>query len=492
MLAIAVNALYTTIRKRGTTRQLAGVIVTCVLSALLVLPALAWYNTRFATEQAVPPIAEIGVALAYVALWGWVVPFGVSIAYCLFAPQRTSSNSVYLPRHAKNRTTRGNAVAVGIVPPRRQPGVIAPFVYTEDTPWGWLEYRSGRFQGQRLALTRVVITMGREDDNDIWLDDDTASRYHAELAWCDGQTCLTDCDSLNGVLLNSRRIRGTMLIEADDLIEIGSCRFLFEPAEPPNTVNEKEDSLIRQAVWRGSLHSVLSQTPLPDVNPSVATPAYGNTLSESGSAQMRPAASESPPTRPLGQEIVTPAPAFANGNCLPMTQNLTSSPANGANGAAAGELQDAIGWEDTAVLQLELLLSEAAAPPSAFVICDGEMQDKSFLLDRPFLTIGRGTECDVVINDSSISRRHAQFLRQTNGDYVLDLSSRNGTKVNGELLQAPRLLQQGDVINVGNIRLEYTSVQEAHTTPLPPLAMPSLVRPGSGPVPLRLPSRPRE
>ena len=128
----------------------------------------------------------------------------------------------------------------------------------------------------------------------------------------------------------------------------------------------------------------------------------------------------------------------------------------------------------------------------AFTICNGEMEGKSFLLDRPVITIGRGTESDVVINDASISRRHAQVLRQLNGNYVQDLASRNGTTVNGEPLVAPHLLQSGDIVCVGSIRLEYTSVQAARTSPVPLiLNTPSLARSFSGPMPLRLPSKPK-
>src|SRR6266567_561089 len=52
MVAIAINTLYTSLRRRGTTRQLTGAIVTCVISALLLLPAFVWYNARFNAEQA--------------------------------------------------------------------------------------------------------------------------------------------------------------------------------------------------------------------------------------------------------------------------------------------------------------------------------------------------------------------------------------------------------------------------------------------------------
>src|SRR2546427_13099428 len=84
---------------------------------------------------------------------------------------------------------------------------------------------------------------------------------------------------------------------------------------------------------------------------------------------------------------------------------------------------------------------QSAAPSSAFMIRNGEMAGRSFLVDRAVLSIGCGFESDVIINDASISPRHAQVLRQADGDYVQDLASSNGTKVNDELLNAPRLLQ---------------------------------------------------
>ncbi len=243
MFAIAINALYTTVRKRGTTRQLAGAIVACVLSALLLIPAIVWFNTRFDSEQGALAVTEISGALVYTTVWGWLVPLSSTIAYCLFALPRDSYTAARIPSQQK-RTTRANTTAGAVVPPKRQPGMPVPFVYGEGTPWGWLEHRAGRFQGQKLALTRAIVSMGREVDNDIWIDDDTASRYHAELAWSEGQAYLTDNNSLNGVLLNGRRIRGTLIVKSGDMLEIGSYRFLFELAEPPGTLAEQDDPLL--------------------------------------------------------------------------------------------------------------------------------------------------------------------------------------------------------------------------------------------------------
>jgi pSer/pThr/pTyr-binding forkhead associated (FHA) protein len=118
------------------------------------------------------------------------------------------------------------------------------------------------------------------------------------------------------------------------------------------------------------------------------------------------------------------------------------------------------------------------------------MSGRSFLLDRTLLTLGRGSECDIIIPDISISRTHLQFSRQAEADYVRDQDSRSGSYVNGESLQAPRRLRTGDTISLGNVLLEYVQPAEERTTPAPPsLAAGS---PLQFPFSLRLPSRMKE
>ena len=119
----------------------------------------------------------------------------------------------------------------------------------------------------------------------------------------------------------------------------------------------------------------------------------------------------------------------------------------------------------------------------------GPTVGQSFLLDRQTLTVGRGHESDIVLQDSSISRRHVQFSRQGNDDYIQDLGSRNGTRVNDEPLNKPKQLKQGDIVSMGNIRLEYVAPQNILTPmPMTLTPQPHLTTPGG--LPLRLPSKP--
>ena len=71
---------------------------------------------------------------------------------------------------------------------------------------------------------------------------------------------------------------------------------------------------------------------------------------------------------------------------------------------------------------------------------------RSFVVgDRP-LVIGRSPDVDVVINDSGVSRRHAEVWRTTEGVAVRDLESTNGTFVNGHRISAVSLSPRDDVV----------------------------------------------
>ena len=63
--------------------------------------------------------------------------------------------------------------------------------------------------------------------------------------------------------------------------------------------------------------------------------------------------------------------------------------------------------------------------------------------------VGRGHECDVVLDDPLVSRRHAVLFTERDGVLVEDLGSRNGTLVNGIRIDAPVSLADGDRVTIG-------------------------------------------
>jgi hypothetical protein len=79
------------------------------------------------------------------------------------------------------------------------------------------------------------------------------------------------------------------------------------------------------------------------------------------------------------------------------------------------------------------------------------LDDRRYVLDGPTATLGRSKECDCVVDDPNISRRHAELRRSSNGDWqVVDLGSTNGVKVNGRRVSSARL-SPGDEITLGTL-----------------------------------------
>ena len=74
--------------------------------------------------------------------------------------------------------------------------------------------------------------------------------------------------------------------------------------------------------------------------------------------------------------------------------------------------------------------------------------------DGPF-PLGRAPENKIVVNDSAVSRRHAEILLLDGGFWIQDLKSKNGTKVNGTLIESPSRLNTGDRIDIGPCQIHF-------------------------------------
>jgi DNA-binding NtrC family response regulator len=80
--------------------------------------------------------------------------------------------------------------------------------------------------------------------------------------------------------------------------------------------------------------------------------------------------------------------------------------------------------------------------------------------------LGRSSTSTVVLDDASVSRRHALIRRDDRGDHVIiDLGSSNGTFVNGGRVNLPLVLQDGDELRLGDVKLTFASPSDADRAP---------------------------
>jgi FHA domain-containing protein len=74
------------------------------------------------------------------------------------------------------------------------------------------------------------------------------------------------------------------------------------------------------------------------------------------------------------------------------------------------------------------------------------------VLDRRAVVLGRSRDCDIVLDDRSVSRRHAELVRHGDGFLLRDLDSTNGSAVNGKRIRESPVLP-GDDITLGTVAL---------------------------------------
>lgn len=82
-----------------------------------------------------------------------------------------------------------------------------------------------------------------------------------------------------------------------------------------------------------------------------------------------------------------------------------------------------------------------------------------FPINKNQVIIGRDIKCDVLLLNDSISRRHAEIVREGSGWRIRDLGSSNGTFINGQR-KSESLLNEGDLITLGDINMTFEGPAE--------------------------------
>lgn len=106
--------------------------------------------------------------------------------------------------------------------------------------------------------------------------------------------------------------------------------------------------------------------------------------------------------------------------------------------------------------------------PNRLVMIFGPAVGASFPLLDKRLVIGRGEDCDLPLNDTSVSRVHAEIHVIEGGRYeVFDRDSSNGVRVNGVELKRT-ILDAGDVIELGDVQLRFVPAGQPYLPQEPP------------------------
>ena len=119
--------------------------------------------------------------------------------------------------------------------------------------------------------------------------------------------------------------------------------------------------------------------------------------------------------------------------------------------ARVDPLQDAPGPDDDVQVNLNDLPSQGAS----LIVRNGPQAGGVMVLDASVTRLGRVGDSQISLDDITVSRHHAEIVRDGQQYSVRDSGSLNGTYVNQTRIEEARVLQQGDELQIGKFRLVF-------------------------------------
>src|SRR6202167_561776 len=295
-----------------------------------------------------------------------------------------------------------------------------------------------RTQGSDRSLAAGrTYSVGRNPESDIVIDEARVSWRHAVLRLEGSTWLLEDVGSTNGTFLGTERVK-RVEITKDCVLRLGhpddGQRLWCSIAAPPRDATAVASPIRDENPPTNFIAPPLSAAPpsRPAVAPFQAyqpqSPPAQQPPPQPQPAQQPPAQAYQPPAQPYqppAQAYQPPAQPY---------QPPAQAPRSPARPAAQA-------------------YPEAGARPYPPAQPGGSsiFRQPSAIMRLPsrVLRIGRATDNEIVVSDLSVSRYHAELRRESRGGYeIADLSSHNGTYVNGQRVpSAP--VTEADIISIG-------------------------------------------
>ncbi|MEQ9394293.1 FHA domain-containing protein [Haliea sp.] len=269
------------------------------------------------------------------------------------------------------------------------------------------------------------MRVGRTDDCEITIADPRVSRNHAVLRVDGTRVLLEDMGSANGTLVNGLRLVGTVELKNGDDVQFDKYRFRLAVVGPVSADVDSDATVV---------------APLGD-DATVVAP-------------LEPDAAPAPAPEPAPAAAAGPAPAESPPRPAPVSPDLPGSWTEGGTG------------EHTQFLSMDSVEQASAADvgrssdlPHLIVVRDGAAADVMELEpgssgDPDVWEIGREDSCEIMLDEPSVSARHAQLIHQGGRWRLVNLVSANGIFVNGEK-RLTAYLGDGDQIRLGNVNLVF-------------------------------------
>ncbi len=295
---------------------------------------------------------------------------------------------------------------------------------------------------KEIAIKDGLI-FGREMECDVFIASDHVSRKHAKLEVFEHLVRIVDLGSANGTYVNGKQVTEAELNNGD-ILSIDKVEFVvLKPEFSAGAVDNK--TRVRAAVDINKTQFRAAVDTESKIKPEVELIDDDNSDTH---------VFDEP--RAKGSSVSSASKAAAAAQKIDLnlddsvqTKSDTIPPQNDSE-----DITEVMSSMDSSNTDPNMLQSTFKLDtPVAKLVCKTKpLQALSFDVAASPTKIGRVQGNDVVINEASVSSRHAE-LRFEHGDwYIFDQDSYNGTYVNGKKCSSQKLMH-GDVIGVGRIQL---------------------------------------
>lgn len=314
-----------------------------------------------------------------------------------------------------------------------------------------------------VPFADAALRIGRMRENDIVVNNLAVSRFHATLRREGESYVLEDLGSENGTQVNGARISGSVSIGPSDIIQLGKyeLRIVTQAGMQIAGAPTKKSS----DVWDASqTYMALGDAPpklptLAPASPPDPQPAFDFSANEIAAAEVAPEENATPDPEgvfafgeddlggPEASESRLGPQDLATDPLTPPSPEHTALFDFGSDAAIKGRAR--------APFAAPSLETTRAGRLHAGLIVQREGKLHEL---RPWdgeeLCAGRAPECELVLSDAGISRRHATFKRTGEAYEVSDLGSVNGIYVNG-VRSKQHVLAVGDVVRIESFELTF-------------------------------------
>jgi pSer/pThr/pTyr-binding forkhead associated (FHA) protein len=286
------------------------------------------------------------------------------------------------------------------------------------------------------------LNVGREQDNDIVINEGFVSRYHANLQMTAGVLTVVDNQSANGTCVNDQLIEGVTVVDYGDTIKFDVIDFAvveYNATEAQNTSAHDETKLrVSTAKEDESLAVTEPQDDKKTVFASI----------DDLNADASDIANKEPQNQDQQKTVIEPVTPLNK-----KSDTLNKSDSQATKISTMDELSRARMDQKTVVAKIKQAAAQAAAPVELLGL-SSPVAHRTFKLSTNVQTIGRSPFNDIILKSSSVSSEHAEIENVGEHWVVRDLGSSNGTFVNGEPIDECDLYHQ-DLLIFGEVELKF-------------------------------------